>query len=70
MLNQEDPFGTTPLSTCMSHKNLKLFENLILKGASVNYVNASGVTVFHLAVQHELYEFIQLLIQKGANPHI
>ena len=46
-------------------------QQLLMRGANVNFNNKNGLTPLHIAVEHNVSsEVIDWLLQAGANPHI
>lgn len=60
--------GQTPLHMAIAADQLELAKYLIDRGANVNVAVADG-TVLHFAVQSLKPRFVELLLQKGADPN-
>jgi len=66
-VNAIDRSDQTPLFSLLTHQpDLKLAEKLIDSGASLKHVNRTDGSALHLAAEKGLYEFVDLLIKKGA----
>jgi ankyrin repeat protein len=69
-LNEEDSNSLTILMQYLFKKDFKMSSKLIVRGASVNYVNRNGNTALHLCVENGLVDAVLFLLKKGADPHI
>ena len=73
-VNARDMAGFTPLHYCVKRDandiTLTLAEVLLKAGADVNVRNRTGLTPLAQAVHYYKYDFIQLLLDHGADPHI
>ena len=70
-LNQEDPFGFTPLLYYLFRDNFDMCAKLVFRGANVNhfYQMHGGKTAVALMVEHKNDQAVKFLLDKLANPH-
>ena len=63
--------GDTPLMIAIQHKQRKIIDFLIHKGANVNHVNNNGNSALHFALAHDKTgQIAEYLVEKGANDSI
>jgi ankyrin repeat protein len=83
-INQVTEYGWTPLLTAANNRNYTFAKYLIDRGADVNLANKGGWTPLYLATDNrnieggdfpvpkpdmDHFEFIKLLLERGANPN-
>ena len=70
-LNQEDPFGFTPLLYYLFRDNFDMCAKLVFRGGNVNhfYQMHGGKTAVALMVEHKNDQAVKFLLDKLANPH-
>jgi ankyrin repeat protein len=70
--NLLDADGDSPLYAAIVERQFAIAERLLNRGADVNYQckNTEHSTPLHTAASYGLGEFIQLLVEHGANPDL
>jgi ankyrin repeat protein len=69
-LDVEDRNGITILMHMILQNNYKMVQRLLIRGASIDFVNKHGKTALHICVESKLLESVKYLLFKGANPHM
>jgi ankyrin repeat protein len=70
-LNRHDlDIGNTPLHVACQRGAVEILEVLLEHGARVGDQNNLGLTGLHICVKKDFASLAQLLINKGANPHL
>ena len=55
------------IQAIINKKDLSIIEEIIVRGADVNYADKDGETVLHLACQNGHSEIVKILIDRGAD---
>lgn len=69
-LEPKDSSGYTPLHRAVMEKNIELATALINNKVCINTPDRFKQRALHYAASHGLHSLVELLIQKGANPHL
>lgn len=62
-------FGFSPLHAAVSSGNIEIIKELLNAGASINCKTDDGRTPFWIAVENDLQEIAEYLLDEGADPH-
>lgn len=69
-LNEQDPYGYTPLIEAAIINDLEKAKLLVAYGADVNGQDLTGGTALHWATENNNLELASFLLEKGANPNL
>lgn len=66
-VNEKDDSEFTPLMYACEHENLDLVDELVKRGALIDYTNSEGINAFLLAIINSCPRVVQKLISAGFN---